>query len=73
MRIPEYASNEDLAGEVEAMPAVERLMDALSVIHSHNLRHNDLEAYLYDMGEWGLGRLDERPNPADYGQAEVAA
>ena len=45
---------------------------ALKELNARNPLHNDLEAYLFDVAEWGLGQRDERPDPAFYG-LEVAA
>lgn len=45
----------------------QRLQEALREYQRYNELHNDLEAYLYAMGEWALGEDPEKPNKEDYG------
>jgi len=40
---------------------------ALETIQHYNRVHNDLEAYLYDLAEWGMGKTDTKPDPGSYG------
>lgn len=44
----------------------DKAIKALKIIRAFNPLHNDTEAYLYDVAEWGLGLIDE-PNPEDFG------
>lgn len=41
--------------------------DALKILKEFNYIRNDTEAYLYDVIKWGLGEVDEQPNPDEYG------
>ncbi len=43
---------------------------ALAEIIKHNKIENDLQSYLYDVADWGLGKLKYKPNPKDYGVGE---
>ena len=45
---------------------IERKTEALKILKHYNRMHNDLEAYLYHVAEWGLG-LCPRPNPKHFG------
>lgn len=49
---------------------LERAHTALKEIKKYNPLHNDLEAYLYDMAEWGMGNLEVRPSPSIFGLME---
>lgn len=40
---------------------------ALSEIQKYNGIHNDLEAYLFDLTEWGMGERKDMPKPEDFG------
>ena len=40
---------------------------ALTEIEKYNPIRNDLDAYLYDIAEWGLGIIPDKPNPKDFG------
>ena len=40
---------------------------ALEEIQNYNGLRNDLDAYLYEIAEWGLGLREYAPNPDDYG------
>jgi len=44
-----------------------KLRCALQEMMQFNRIRNDLEAYLYALGEWALGDIKEKPNPEDYG------
>jgi len=44
---------------------------ALETIQHYNRVHNDLEAYLYDLAEWGMGKTDTKPDPGSYGLVPV--
>ena len=46
---------------------LEKAHEALTEVQKFNPLHNDLEAYLFALVEWGLGIEDEKPNKADYG------
>ena len=45
----------------------ERLVSALTEIDSYNRIHNDLEAYLSELADWGLSRRETRPTAAEFG------
>ena len=38
----------------------------------YNHIHNDLEAYLFHVAEWGLGTRGERPDPKSFGLPDAA-
>ena len=40
---------------------------ALAEINEYNHIRNDLDAYLFDLAEWGLGLRKDRPNKKDFG------
>jgi hypothetical protein len=42
-------------------------IEALEEIKKYNRLRNDLDAYLYEVADWGLGIRKEPPNPEDYG------
>jgi len=44
-----------------------RTEEALREIYDMMPSHNDLESYIYAMCEWGLGLIEDKPDPADYG------
>jgi hypothetical protein len=44
-----------------------KILEALRVYQKHNPLHNDIEAYLFALGEWALGVKDVKPDPEDYG------
>jgi hypothetical protein len=47
--------------------ALLRACEALSEISRYNRVRNDLEAYLADVAEWGMGEMEDRPNPTLFG------
>ena len=49
-----------------------RAHEALIKIKEYNHIHNDLEAYLFHVAEWGLGTREERPDPKSFGLPEAA-
>lgn len=54
--------------EVEAALAeCERMETALRELVWHNPLHHDFDSYLYDLAQWGLGKVERRPDPGDYG------
>jgi hypothetical protein len=44
-----------------------RSREALEVIQRYNHVNNDLQAYLYEVGKYGLGERDDMPKSEDYG------
>ena len=44
-----------------------RAYKALEIINQYNHINNDLQAYLFDLGEWGMGKIEHEPSPADFG------
>lgn len=40
---------------------------ALAEINSYNHISNDLQAYLFDLAEWGMSESDDRPQPESFG------
>ena len=59
----EYPSGE--SEEAECTP--ENAISALVELRARNPLRNDLDAYKYDLIEWGLGIESKRPIPADFG------
>ena len=45
----------------------EKLTEALKEYNRFNRIHNDLEAYLFELGQWALGEVEDKPNRQDYG------
>jgi len=43
------------------------LKEALVEIQKSNRMNNDLDAYLFDLADWALGKENKKPNPVDYG------
>ena len=46
---------------------IDKLIEALEEYKKYNSIRNDLDAYLFALGEYALGESDEDPNPEDYG------
>ena len=44
-----------------------RARTALEEVRRLNRLRNDLDDYLFELAEWGLGKQEYAPNPADYG------
>ena len=44
-----------------------KMVFALTVLRNYNRLKNDLDAYLYEITEYGLGNRKEFPNKEDYG------
>lgn len=44
--------------------------EALKIIQAFNGMRNDLDAYLYDIAEWGLGKRKDKPKKEDFGLAQ---
>ena len=44
----------------------ENSVEALKILQSLNPIRNDVDAYLYDIAEWGLGNRNEKPDPSEY-------
>jgi hypothetical protein len=47
-----------------------RLEEALREYQRFNHIRNDFDAYLWEMGRWALGEIDEKPSRKDYGLPE---
>ncbi len=47
--------------------ALRRARVALSEIARYNNVRNDLDAYLSDLADWGMGEREQRPDPKQYG------
>ena len=45
----------------------ERARQALKEIKKYNRLRNDLDGYLYDVALWGMGNIEDRPKPKDFG------
>lgn len=43
-----------------------RMRAALCELDWHNPLHNDFAWYLHELAQWGLGKIDKRPDPAEY-------
>ncbi len=48
------------------MEEIDRMREALEEIKKFNVLRNDIDAYLYEMVNWGLGINKGKPNPQDY-------
>ena len=46
---------------------LEKAYSALRELRECNPLHHDLDAYLSLVAEWGLGEIDKKPDPKDYG------
>lgn len=44
-----------------------KAIEALEEIKKYNRLRNDLDAYLYEVTNWGLGIREKAPDPDDYG------
>jgi len=44
--------------------------DAINILDRYNPLRNDLDAYLHEVAQWGLGRR-LKPKPEDFGIEEV--
>ena len=49
---------------------LDRAYTAITILQKYNRIHNDLEAYLWEVAEWGSGIRKDKPNPKDYGVGE---
>ena len=47
--------------------ANDRMRMALLEINQYNNINNDLQAYLFDVAKWGMGEIESKPIPTDYG------
>lgn len=45
---------------------MENAIEALKIINKFNRIRNDIEAYLYSIAEWGIGKAP-KPDPKDFG------
>lgn len=62
----------DTSGDSDRCSAVSvetlvRCKEVLEEMLERNRLRHDLDAYLYDLTEWGLGRETVRPDPKVYG------
>ena len=48
----------------------EKAIEALQILKRYNRLRNDLEAYLFEIINYGLNFRSEKPNPNDYGIEE---
>ena len=61
---------EMIGADGELACAYLRAREALREINRHNRLNNDLDAYLFDLAEWGIGETDERPKLESFGLSE---
>ena len=47
--------------------AIRKVFTALEIIQKHNPLRNDLDAYLFQVAEWGFGIQKAKPKKEDYG------
>lgn len=47
--------------------ALKKAYTALEELKKYNRLHNDLDAYLLAVAEWGLMQKSKKPKPEDYG------
>lgn len=50
--------------------ALKNARATLETINKYNRCNNDLQAYLHEVAEWGLGKKD-KPNAEDFGFAPI--
>lgn len=61
-------TNKLLSKDVSSLVAdLEKAYAALHELQKWNRLHHDLDSYLFNIAEWGLGEIDEKPNPESYG------
>jgi hypothetical protein len=71
LRISESA--EDLANINDAKAELlrrlndKRAVDIIKEIQKFNNLKNNTDIYLYEFCQWGLGIIETKPNPSDYG------
>jgi hypothetical protein len=46
---------------------IEKLEEALREYQRLNRINNDTEAYLFQLGEWALDEISDKPDPTDFG------
>ena len=56
-----------LETDVSLRDGLTNAREALEEIQKYNRIGNDLDAYLYELTEWALGKQEEKPNPKNYG------
>ena len=64
-----------LAGRVDALQRIReghesqisRMRSALDEMCRLNAQQNNIDNYAHSVGQWGLGRIEEHPNPKDWG------
>ena len=66
---PDERSN-PLETIVSLRDGLTKACEAILIIEKYNHINNDLQAYLHEIAEWGLGEKSEKPNPKDYGLGE---
>lgn len=52
---------------VDVSKLFDRSCDALCILIKYNRLHNDLDAYLHEVAQWGLGRSSTQPTLEAYG------
>lgn len=48
----------------------DNMEEALKILQSLNPIKNYVDAYLYDIAEWGLGNMEQKPDPSEYYKVE---
>ena len=61
-------TQDEYIAEIQRLAAIiTRQQQALEEIRHFNRIHNDLEAYLFEVAEYGLGMIEEKPRRENYG------
>ena len=55
---------------METYQKLDLACDAILILDKYNPLRNDLDAYLHEVAQWGLGRR-LKPKPEDFGIEEV--
>lgn len=55
---------------VDVRKLFDRSCDALCILIKYNPMHNDLDAYLHEVAQWGMGRSSTQPTLKAYGIEE---
>lgn len=63
----EVSKNSQIAAALGSAKFAGSATEALKEIVSLNRLRNDLDAYLFTLANWGLGKEEKRPVPKDFG------
>lgn len=63
----EHTNNTQVVSASEMAIALIKARAALEIINRYNHINNDLQAYLFDVAEWGMGKISVEPLPETFG------